>query len=77
MRKDRKSEAIEQLHALYEKFSAEGRSAEARATVDRMKALDPDLEPKEVVRAPPAKGGDLRRLSSCTEAARTPGGTRN
>jgi tetratricopeptide (TPR) repeat protein len=59
VRKDRKSEAIEQLHALYDKFSAEGRSAEARATVDRMKALDPALEPKEVVRAAPAKGGDL------------------
>jgi len=59
VRKDRKSEAIEQLHALYDKFSAEGRSAEARATVDRMKALDPALEPKEAVRPPPAKGGDL------------------
>ncbi|MDB4911585.1 MAG: hypothetical protein JWO39_2408 [Gemmatimonadetes bacterium] len=59
VRKDRKSEAIEQLHALYDKFSAEGRSAEARATVDRMKALDPALEPKEVARAAPAKGGDL------------------
>ncbi len=56
VRKDRKSEAIEQLNALYEKFSAEGRSAEARATVDRMKALDPAVEPKEVVRAPAAKG---------------------
>src|SRR5690242_19427272 len=59
VRKDRKSEAIEQLHALYDKFSAEGRSAEARATVDRMKALDPALEPKETVRAAPAKTGDL------------------
>src|SRR5471032_111052 len=49
VRKDRKSEAIEQLHALYDKFSAEGRSAEARATVDRMKALDPALEPKQTV----------------------------
>jgi tetratricopeptide (TPR) repeat protein len=56
VRKDRKSEAIEQLQSLYEKFSAEGRSAEARATVDRMKALDPALEPKETVRAPAAKG---------------------
>ena len=56
VRKDRKSEAIEQLHALYDKFSAEGRSAEARATVDRMKALDPALEPKETVRVPAAKG---------------------
>jgi len=59
VRKDRKSEAIEQLHALYDKFSAEGRSAEARATVDRMKALDPALEPKETVRVAPTKTGDL------------------
>jgi len=59
VRKDRKSEAIEQLHALYDKFSSEGRSAEARATVDRMKALDPELEPKEVVRPTSPKGGDL------------------
>jgi tetratricopeptide (TPR) repeat protein len=59
VRKDRKSEAIEQLHALYDKFSAEGRSAEARATVDRMKALDPEIDPKESVRPPAAKGGDL------------------
>jgi tetratricopeptide (TPR) repeat protein len=55
VRKDRKSEAIEQLHALYEKFSAEGRSAEARATVDRMKALDPALEPKQSARPAPVK----------------------
>ncbi|MDQ2768639.1 MAG: tetratricopeptide repeat protein, partial [Gemmatimonadota bacterium] len=59
VRKDRKSEAIEQLHALYDKFSAEGRSAEARATVDRMKALDPALEPRESTRPPAAKAGDL------------------
>ena len=55
VRKDRKSEAIEQLQALYEKFSAEGRSAEARATVDRMKALDPALEPKPSARPAPVK----------------------
>ncbi|HEY2898725.1 MAG TPA: tetratricopeptide repeat protein [Gemmatimonadaceae bacterium] len=59
VRKDRKSEAIEQLHALYDKFSAEGRNAEARATVDRMKALDPALEPKEGARPAPAKARDL------------------
>jgi hypothetical protein len=46
VRKDRKVEAIEQLQVLYDKFEAEGRTREARATVDRMKALDPELEPK-------------------------------
>jgi tetratricopeptide (TPR) repeat protein len=44
-KKDRKREAIEQLQHLYEKFVAEGRGAEARATIDRMKAIDPDAEP--------------------------------
>jgi tetratricopeptide (TPR) repeat protein len=44
-KKDRKREAIEQLQTLYEKFIAEGRGAEARATIDRMKAIDPDAEP--------------------------------
>ncbi len=45
VKKDRKSEAIEQLQTLYNKFTAEGRTKEARATVDRMKAIDGTLEP--------------------------------
>ncbi|MFN2398870.1 MAG: tetratricopeptide repeat protein [Gemmatimonadaceae bacterium] len=49
VRKDRKEEAIEQLHTLYEKFQAEGRTREARATVDRMRAIDPAVE----TQAPP------------------------
>src|SRR3984957_8513355 len=44
-KKDRKLEAIEQLQHLYEKFIAEGRDVEARATIDRMKAIDPEAEP--------------------------------
>jgi tetratricopeptide (TPR) repeat protein len=44
-KKDRKAEAIEQLQHLYEKFTAEGRATEARATLDRMKAIDPQAEP--------------------------------
>ena len=59
VRKDRKSEAIEQLQVLYEKFQAEGRTREARATVDRMKALDPELEPKSGVGRPTPKANDL------------------
>src|SRR5829696_7143350 len=46
---DRKGEALSQLQTLYEKFESEGRRAEARATVDRMRAIDPAAEPK----APP------------------------
>jgi tetratricopeptide (TPR) repeat protein len=58
-KKDRKGEAIEQLQHLYEKFVAEGRGAEARATVDRMKAIDPDVEPKEGGGTARAKSSDL------------------
>ncbi len=59
VRKDRKNEAIEQLQVLYEKFQAEGRTREARATVDRMKALDPELEPKSGAGRPTPKANDL------------------
>jgi len=45
VKRDRKEEAIEQLQALYDKFTLEGRGKEARATVDRMKAIDETLEP--------------------------------
>ncbi len=58
-KKDRKGEAIEQLQHLYEKFVAEGRGAEARATVDRMKAIDPEAEPKEGGATARAKSSDL------------------
>ncbi|MBX6330402.1 MAG: tetratricopeptide repeat protein [Gemmatimonadaceae bacterium] len=59
VRKNRKAEAIEQLQLLYEKFQAEGRTREARATVDRMKAIDPELEPKEATSRPTPKVNDL------------------
>ena len=42
----RKGEAMEQLQTLYDKFQAEGRDLEARATADRMRAIDPAAEPK-------------------------------
>ena len=45
-KKDRIGEALEQLQLLYEKFEVEGRGAEMRETVDRMKAIDPSAEPK-------------------------------
>ena len=60
VKRDRKSEAIEQLQALYDKFTAEGRTKEARATVDRMKAIDAGIEPvaPTTTRANP-RAGDL------------------
>ncbi len=45
-KENRKSEAVEQLETLYNKLEAEGRSAEARATIDRIKAIDPDVVPR-------------------------------
>ena len=51
-KKGRADEAIEQLQLLYVRYSHEGRSAEARATVERMKAIDPAAEPRELGDAP-------------------------
>src|SRR5919204_5494770 len=59
VRKDRKAEAIEQLQTLYEKFHAEGRTTEARATIDRMKAIDPNLEPRVTSSRPTPRSNDL------------------
>jgi tetratricopeptide (TPR) repeat protein len=46
-KQERGQEAIEQLQMLYERYSAQGRELEARATVDRMKAIDPAVKPRE------------------------------
>ena len=45
-KQERGLEAIEQLQTLYERYSAQGRELEARATVDRMKAIDPRVQPR-------------------------------
>lgn len=59
-KENRKGEAIEQLQSLYEKLQSEGRAAEARATIDRMRAIDPSVTPREGTRQPtPAAVGDL------------------
>ena len=59
VKKDRKGEAIEQLQVLYERYESEGRSSEARATVDRMKAIDPAVEPQAPGQRAAPKSGDL------------------
>ncbi len=53
---ERKGEAIEQLQLLYERYDSEGRSVEAGATVERMKAIDPTAEPRT--------GGGARRQTT-------------
>jgi tetratricopeptide (TPR) repeat protein len=58
-KKDRKAEAIEQLQVLYERYESEGRSSEARATVERMKAIDPEVQPQAPGTRAVPKSGDL------------------
>ncbi|GAC1515800.1 MAG: hypothetical protein NVS1B4_07780 [Gemmatimonadaceae bacterium] len=58
-KKERNAEALEQLQTLYEKLEVEGRATEARATLDRMKAIDPDVAPKAPGQQPSQKTGDL------------------
>jgi tetratricopeptide (TPR) repeat protein len=43
---DKKPEAIEQLQLLYARYSSDGREAEAEATAERMRAIDPTAVPK-------------------------------
>jgi tetratricopeptide (TPR) repeat protein len=45
-KENRQGEALEQLQKLHEKLDSEGRTAEARATAERMKAIDPDAIPR-------------------------------
>ncbi|MEP6730525.1 MAG: tetratricopeptide repeat protein [bacterium] len=58
-KKGRGDEAIEQLQLLYVRYSHEGRDAEARATVERMKAIDPSSEPRALGDAPSRSAADL------------------
>ena len=58
-KKGRTDEAIEQLQLLYVRYSHEGRVAEARATVERMKAIDPAAEPRALGDAPSRAAADL------------------
>ncbi|MFN2638016.1 MAG: tetratricopeptide repeat protein [Gemmatimonadaceae bacterium] len=45
-RAGKKDEAVEQLQILHESLDAEGRTAEAEATVQRIHSLDPAVEPR-------------------------------
>ena len=58
-KENRKGEAIEQLQSLYEKLQSEGRAAEARATVDRMRAIDPSVTPRAGTETQPQPPADL------------------
>src|SRR6476661_8412844 len=75
-KKQRNGEALEQLQVLYEKFEQEGRAAEARATIDRMKAIDPAAEPKSGTGGPKQKAGDLVFLDVTFDEKPRPGAPR-
>jgi len=75
-KKQRNGEALEQLQVLYEKFEQEGRAAEARATLDRMKAIDPSAQPKASTEGPKRKAGDLVFLDVSFDEKPKPGGAR-
>ena len=56
-KQERGQEAIEQLQTLYERYPAQGRELEARATGDRMKAIDPSVKPRTGTRS--SRNNDL------------------
>ena len=58
-KKGRTEEAIEQFQLLYVRYSHEGRDAEASATIERMKSIDPAAEPRALGDAPSRSAADL------------------
>ena len=69
---DRKPEALEQLELLYDGLEAEGRTTEANATLERMKALDPAFKPRRSVTPVPRKKEGLVFLDLDFNTAETP-----
>lgn len=58
-RQSRNGEAIEQLQTLFDRYTGEGRDTEARATLDRIRAIDPAYEPRVTGQQVAQKGSDL------------------
>jgi tetratricopeptide (TPR) repeat protein len=68
-KENRHDEALEQLQKLHDKLDSEGRSAEARATVDRMKSIDPEAVPRVSGTYRAQKSSDLIFLDTSFEQA--------
>ena len=66
-KENRQDEALEQLQKLHDKLDSEGRDAEARATVDRMKSIDPEAVPRVSGSYRPQKSTDLIFLDTSYE----------
>jgi len=69
---DRKPEALEQLELLYSVLHADGRSAEAHATLERMKTLDPTFKPRHSLTPVPRKKEGLVFLDLDHDTAEEP-----
>src|SRR6185503_18936200 len=71
---NRKDDAIEQLQMLHERYDSEGRISEAAATADRMRHIDPMVEPRSAATGRrKTKSGDLIFLDLDTPPVRTSG----
>ncbi len=55
----KKEQAVEQLQLLHARYAADGRTAEAEATAERMKGIDPKAVPRGTEHLTEAKGDDL------------------
>jgi tetratricopeptide (TPR) repeat protein len=66
-KENRQDEALEQLQKLHDRLDSEGRTAEVRATVDRMKSIDPDAVPRVSGSYRPQKSTDLIFLDTSFE----------
>ncbi|HUQ82551.1 MAG TPA: tetratricopeptide repeat protein [Gemmatimonadaceae bacterium] len=66
-KENRQDEALEQLQKLHDKLDREGRTVEARATVDRMKSIDPEAVPRTSGSYRPQKSVDLIFLDTSFE----------
>src|SRR5688572_15510011 len=66
-KENRQNEALEQLQKLHDRLDSEGRMAEARATADRMKSIDPEAVPRVSGSYRPQKSNDLIFLDTSFE----------
>jgi tetratricopeptide (TPR) repeat protein len=71
-KENRQDEALEQLQKLHDKLDSEGRMAEARATVDRMKSIDPEAVPRKSGAYRTQKSSDLIFLDTSYEDTARP-----
>ena len=71
-KENRQDEALEQLQKLHDKLDSEGRTAEVRATVDRMKSIDPEAVPRTSGSYRPQKSSDLIFLDTSFEKSTRP-----